>query len=861
MSGNVTNVTSSDQDNYLTPTFTTAYTKVLEYLQQSSLSSSFSLTSTFTIAYTGSTGYINGGLQGLISTGSISIIDQYLINNQYYNKNYLSLYSYWHHLFAYGIKGTTLTVKAIFKATLPMKDVDGNIDRMANALIYILPAFQTHFANDFLDLKEKTLVPMQALSLINKIYDKDNALSTDNRNKLYQDLCKNPSNAHVTIGNYLYKIYENNFQTSYIKIFALSIANEGINYIITRYLLGDNINDIFSKFVIRDKLPFEVLQSITFQQILDVIFKQKTEETEPMPLIKRQPSAVLLEKIDKKCKERFLDQESNVEQMKQISSEIISEIIHDSTKNYAWGVFKFSALFGLRIFSDSYLKKYVSKERQKIQTILINNSQNITKNYEQDHQGKTLLSSHKDIFIQHNKDISNAFGVAFKVNEIAADSIKSLSSYQMVMSNIPELFIYNAIASPIIQIFLQRYLDHSRKISKELSAMEALEKQISYSIANNIESIKLGDGLNHIFDKQINITCSKSQLYTEETNIPIDIESLKQYEYLYYVVIGSPYLFFKFTQSPELFTMSLFNILSSTNQIMLFNLYNIRSKIGTTKEEISLFNLESFYNIINKPEENPTIYTTNYQDNEIIYSNYSVYKGNLTIIHVENLAFNLSKKHLIKDHTLVYFFKNLKKALFTPFSSSGVISIPKPTGQDLTTIYIDQNPYFPEGLTLLESIYFPKRLDNLSEEEVKDLRIKIIDLFSKFTNGKNDHIEAISDLHNHNFKLKPEQAKKSLIIRAILHNADIIIMDETFTGLDSRSVKEIQTAINFYLPNVTIFSFDKHPINNSLFYNYEVSYDNDTFVQTEIKPDYSVAIYEEVEVVIQGNCQITSNHD
>jgi ABC-type branched-subunit amino acid transport system ATPase component len=822
------------------------------------------LTSLLTITYSGATGYIIKGRQGASIGVIMSIADQYLINNnnfitQYYDKNYLTLYLYWYCSFrkgisAFGVVSSPFTkditafnliassltkviadfsfiTPSFLKATFPKKITDQHIKSTILLITSAaLPALQTVLADDFLDFKEKTLIPLKSLNLVNKIYNKDNIFSKDNLARSGRALFKDPLNAFVVVKNNFYKFYENKFQTSFVTIFGLSIVNELINYYLYRKLLGNDVNDIFSKLIMQDESGFGKLKKTSNE--LELSFETLTPTQIFIIFLKnnKKPFKATEHKMHKFMHENFL---------------------------YLGRYVKFISLYGFGIFLDSWFKEYINNQKKILINVLFDNSQNITREHEKNHQGKTLLSVTKNIFTQHTKDITNAFGAAFKITEIASDTFKSLSSYQIIMTHTPEIFLYHVSTLGITQPLLKGYLSDSRNNSQDLLDTDILDRQNTQALVSNIESIILGDALDYNFDKYTTIIKKRNGCYAKESGILLNIDYLKKYEKISSVLIGSPYLLYKFIKDGSLL-VNLFNILSSSNQLMSFYSYNILSKIGSTKEEISLSNLESFYNVINKKEDNPIIYTVNNQK-KIIYSNYSVYKENVMISHVENLEFNLSKKYLVTDNNLIYFYKNLKKSLYTPFSSSGEVSIAHKARKGLTIIYIDQNPYFPENLTLLEAIYFPKRFDSFSTKESKALKQKIINLFSQFQNKQNDHLELISDLHNSNFRLKSEQTKKIFIIRAILHEADIIIMDDTLTGLERSQVESIQSAIDIYLPGVTIFSFEKNPINHNSFYDYIVSYENGEFIQTPIGISNLSELYIE-KLAIQGNCSaIISN--
>lgn len=100
-----------------------------------------------------------------------------------------------------------------------------------------------------------------------------------------------------------------------------------------------------------------------------------------------------------------------------------------------------------------------------------------------------------------------------------------------------------------------------------------------------------------------------------------------------------------------------------------------------------------------------------------------------------------------------------------------------------------------------------------------------IDSFSE--KGEEDE-GLISLLDSTEFELSGGQKKKVTVIQALLRKPTILLMDETFTGLDPHSLLLVQKALMEKLPKTMIICIDhKNKENNALeFYHYQMHFDN-----------------------------------
>ncbi|MFL2767215.1 MAG: ATP-binding cassette domain-containing protein [Dehalococcoidia bacterium] len=102
---------------------------------------------------------------------------------------------------------------------------------------------------------------------------------------------------------------------------------------------------------------------------------------------------------------------------------------------------------------------------------------------------------------------------------------------------------------------------------------------------------------------------------------------------------------------------------------------------------------------------------------------------------------------------------------------SGDILIP----QDITVDYLGHENMFYEEMSIEENISFFTKFNNTYRSEERNSKLK-----------KSLGLEDI--YMNKMYELSYGQAKKSGLYRIVLNNADLILLDEPFSGLDKKSV-------------------------------------------------------------------------
>jgi ABC-type uncharacterized transport system fused permease/ATPase subunit len=135
------------------------------------------------------------------------------------------------------------------------------------------------------------------------------------------------------------------------------------------------------------------------------------------------------------------------------------------------------------------------------------------------------------------------------------------------------------------------------------------------------------------------------------------------------------------------------------------------------------------------------------------------------------------------------------------------------------------------GATLLETICYPKDVKHGDEGKVKILLNKA---------GLSSLADRLQERSDFTKTISGGQKKAIKVISAILHRPDILLLDETLTGLDSGTCETIQTLIKKNLPNATVLVVDhtieanNRLINGKKFYDEVLEFANQTITKTSL---------------------------
>jgi ABC-type uncharacterized transport system fused permease/ATPase subunit len=427
-----------------------------------------------------------------------------------------------------------------------------------------------------------------------------------------------------------------------------------------------------------------------------------------------------------------------------------------------------------------------------------------------------------------NDFVSLVFDGTNSINAIISETGQVLFSLSNLNGAL-DFILPRSLAIIPYQFYLREHASSLTDITKTLNHQLYKKSNYFWDMQKNIASIHLRDGKNFVEHKldalSQNITTLKSDLKIAQFNtfaLDSTVGYFKEVVNLGYFAMKqiygtladiNPYLILKAMPHINRFIVS--NILLEIDQISLISAIERVNKVFT---------------IISQPYQTELIRANN-SEGKIIFQDYNLTLPN-KYVHIPYLEFKPAKHYAImgqsgcgKTSTLI----DMKIGVSGGLHSKGYLSIP----QNSKIMFINQDLYQPYDTSLLEVIYFPKLLHHLSEEKIIQLKDFIIYLMDALAldNGSFDEDSGLkSNLNSTDFVLSGGQVKKVAIIQAIITKPDILIMDESFAGLDAESITIVQRLLSEYLPNTTILCVDHEAKqhNDTGFYDYVVNFYNNT---------------------------------
>ena len=207
-------------------------------------------------------------------------------------------------------------------------------------------------------------------------------------------------------------------------------------------------------------------------------------------------------------------------------------------------------------------------------------------------------------------------------------------------------------------------------------------------------------------------------------------------------------------------------------------------------------------------------------------------------LHLNNISFGIDGKTLgtIDSLTLkqgIYavtgpsgsgkstFLKKLKGLVHSHGTASGNVRFSTPHGNKPKIALASQEDYLMPYSTLLEIM-----LSN--SVDIQDLHERAQTLAREIELGKEDLLETKSDW---SLELSGGQKKKLAILSIIMQDAEIVILDEVFNGMDTVSLAKAQEMLKKYLPNSLILAVDHEykAHNTNDFYEQELRLEDGVF--------------------------------
>lgn len=417
-------------------------------------------------------------------------------------------------------------------------------------------------------------------------------------------------------------------------------------------------------------------------------------------------------------------------------------------------------------------------------------------------------------------------------NEIK-QSLEFIGASYIALIIYPNIFGYYVIGNMLKQFFLKQE-NERLKIYNEKKYINQNQAEMTLSdIITNLESIILRKCTvfmstklnNHLLDlEKSQVHINNDYLYRKTADAFSSF-----YDRAIEIFYMTPFLLLK-KLTIDHFSLLIKDITPKINRFFFSNLEAQKNNYQTKK---ALYNLNKIFESFDRKTQQASRHQI--PEDKIIIKNYSLFLKDQELIKIDNLE--LEKGHVYaitgesgsgKTSMLIDIHQGVVGAL----KSYGEINLPN----KLETFFIDQKVFLPKGLTLKESINCLIRKENLSIDELTQLDNKIIELLEEFevfsspfnVDSRDSLLEKLS---RKDFKLSGGQTKKIAIIQAIIANPGVLIMDETFEGLDRNILNKIQTSIKKYLPDTIIIVVD-HQLeanNYNHFYDAEIHFSSYDF--------------------------------
>ena len=613
----------------------------------------------------------------------------------------------------------------------------------------------SYFTDDFLDFRERLSLPFSAFSMINRFFDEKNIFSKQEVYELCSSLRNDPKVGLSRLRADLYELSHNPLITGSLKVLAMAtlqvFASSGL-----LYLLGSYGNSLFINALMQS---YSAKGDATIKSPLDLPYDLQMTGLSMLGLL--------------------------------LIKHLLDVVYNSATTHIAIDIFE----------------KGISKSSDKLMD---------------GDNGRKLLAHEKgkEISSYLSQDVSTLLNAFFKIEDTfkrTADALVSLGVLSTMAPGLVTPYLFTLFPA---QYFYRQMSQRVKKISTELMTNKMRYWRIMSLMNNCLEPIKLRDA-DEYFKHYYRVYGKKDTYLTQgkevsgivtrsiERIMPIFQGTFDMFFIGYHVLIGS----FTLTQLPFL--------KDALNKVFSFFSGNLMFQLSNTDLLLSKSRLEQFFDLVDAPYEQKTVRTTN-TENQIQIKDYQLLLDNEPILGIDKLNFELGKTYAITGPSgcgKSTFLIDLKLGVFGNLSSEGEISLPMQGEAPSKTMFLDQELFLPPETPLFECILFPKIIEQLPEHEVQETRERVLALFEELEIDQFDQddegINLASRLDSKEFKLSGGQRKKIGFIQAILSKPDILILDETFAGLDNTSRIKCQSALKKYLPDVLTLVVDHHAHQNN----------------------------------------------
>ena len=637
----------------------------------------------------------------------------------------------------------------------------------------------SYLSTDFLDFSEKLDLPIESFFMINKMFDDRKILSSDEGARIITLFKKSPAQALIEVKKDIEELYQNEFFCTFVKSTATSLFEVYFNYLFISYLATYSKNLYIVNLLTNHQGK---LKNLSLKSLL------------------------------------FLDNKH------------VKNLVADATK-------VISIYFAKALFDTIFEVIQNTVSVNQYQIVLKKSNEILTTGHNgtkvsEDPKGSELI---KNLTPDLTKLIYRG---SDRVKYVLRDSYSAYKALLTISTIAPDAIAAYAMSLIPTQYALQYISKQSMALARQLAHHEIKFWDIKFDIAKNIKTIDLRNGHAFAQNQYSQVLDGQSSVQKALNYYDTGKKAIEKINEIFAKVIDTIYFGTKFANKQiEIGQIPI--IKQSLDDISGFILSNLNLQINNKEVTLAKERLDQLFSIISRKDSH-LLKRTKSDHNAITLRNYALNLGDKKLVSTDQFVFEEGKRYAItgysgcgKSSTL----RDLKQGVFGELNSSGEIVTSYQMDKASEVYFIDQNVYFPTNVSLFEAACFPKILSQFSQEEIVLLREKVVLLFKEFNIDSFVHLDSdnglLAKLDSTSFVLSGGQEKKVAIIQAIINNPKVLIMDETFVGLDPQSLQIVQDALKKYLPNTMILVVDHTAHNNtsSEFYNSFVSFDNHTITK------------------------------
>lgn len=173
---------------------------------------------------------------------------------------------------------------------------------------------------------------------------------------------------------------------------------------------------------------------------------------------------------------------------------------------------------------------------------------------------------------------------------------------------------------------------------------------------------------------------------------------------------------------------------------------------------------------------------------------------------LQNFSEQIKKGHVVRikgksGAGKTSFLRSL--AGLNPYARGQIVGMPEPE----KVYFVPSEPYFPHGKTLLEALFYPRLMADVTPPEKAFAATLMNDVGLQ---SKVELLDTVRDWYGKD--LSDGERKRIMLVGAILAKPDLLFMDEGTRGLDPSTKQLVETTLKKHLVGTTIIYVDHDPV-------------------------------------------------